>query len=145
MGRCDLQAELGGLLPEELDLLLAASYFVVLRAFVDVVLTILQHAIEQSGEPMGHSGDGFRSAKLAAQASVLSPKVGALSQHVRKLPATLRRSLTWDRELEMAKHKEFTIATDVQVYFCDPQSPWQRGSKEDTNLLLRHDRPSSSV
>jgi IS30 family transposase len=63
--------------------------------------------------------------------------VTALSQHVRKLPATLRRSLTWDRGLEMAKHKEFTIATDVQVYFCDPQSPWQRGSNENTNLLMR--------
>ena len=62
--------------------------------------------------------------------------VTALSQHVRKLPATLRRSLTWDRGLEMAKHKEFTIATDVQVYFCDPQSPWQRGSNENTNLTV---------
>src|ERR1700683_1727364 len=51
--------------------------------------------------------------------------VGALSKHVRKLPATLRRSLTWDRGLEMAKHKDFTVATDVKVYFCDPQSPWQ--------------------
>jgi IS30 family transposase len=47
--------------------------------------------------------------------------VAALSKHVRKLPATLRRSLTWDRGLEMAKHKDFTVATDVQVYFCDPQ------------------------
>jgi len=63
--------------------------------------------------------------------------VAALSKHVRKLPATLRRSLTWDRGLEMAKHKEFTVATDVKVYFCDPQSPWQRGSNENTNLLLR--------
>src|SRR6202789_695501 len=63
--------------------------------------------------------------------------VAALSQHVRKLPASLKRSLTWDRGLEMAKHKDFTIATDVQVYFCDPQSPWQRGSNENTNLLLR--------
>jgi IS30 family transposase len=63
--------------------------------------------------------------------------VAALSKHVRKLPSTLRRSLTWDRGLEMAKHKEFTVATDVQVYFCDPQSPWQRGSNENTHLLLR--------
>jgi len=63
--------------------------------------------------------------------------VAALSKHVRKLPATLRRSRTWDRGLEMAKHKEFTVATDVQVYFCDPQSPWQRGTNENTNLLLR--------
>jgi len=63
--------------------------------------------------------------------------VAALSKHVRKLPATLRRSLTWDRRLEMAKHKDFTVATDVKVYFCDPQSPWQRGTNENTNLLLR--------
>jgi IS30 family transposase len=63
--------------------------------------------------------------------------VAALSKHVRKLPATLRRSLTWDRGLEMAKHKSFTVDTNVNVYFCDPQSPWQRGTNENTNGLLR--------
>jgi IS30 family transposase len=63
--------------------------------------------------------------------------VDALTRQVRKLPASLRRSLTWDRGLEMAKHKSFTVATNVNVYFCDPQSPWQRGTNENTNGLLR--------
>ena len=63
--------------------------------------------------------------------------VQALSRHVRSLPQGLMRSLTWDRGTELAAHKRFTIATNVQVYFCDPQSPWQRGSNENTNGLLR--------
>jgi IS30 family transposase len=70
--------------------------------------------------------------------------VKALTKQVRRLPAELRKSLTWDRGLEMAAHKEFAVATDVQVYFCDPQSPWQRGTNENTNRLLRQYFPKGT-
>ena len=70
--------------------------------------------------------------------------VTALSQQVRKLPAELRKSLTWDRGMELARHKQFTIATHVKVYFCDPQSPWQRGTNENTNRLLRQYFPKGT-
>lgn len=70
--------------------------------------------------------------------------VPALIRQVRKLPAVLRRSLTWDRGMEMAQHKRFTVATNVKVYFCDPQSPWQRGTNENTNRLLRQYFPKGT-
>ena len=61
----------------------------------------------------------------------------ALIQHAQRLPTELYKSLTWDRGSEMANHRHFTLATDIAVYFCDPKSPWQRGSNENTNRLLR--------
>ena len=68
----------------------------------------------------------------------------ALIKQVTKLPAELRLSLTWDRGTEMAQHTAFSVATDVKVYFCDPQSPWQRGTNENTNGLLRQYFPNGT-
>jgi transposase, IS30 family len=70
--------------------------------------------------------------------------INVLIKHARKLPQELYRSLTWDRGTEMADHKRFTLATDIQVYFCDPQNPWQRGSNENTNGLLRQYFPKGT-
>src|SRR5215813_3913225 len=70
--------------------------------------------------------------------------IGALIEQAHRLPDELRKSLTWDRGKEMAEHKRFTLATDVAVYFCDPQSPWQRGSNENTNSLLRQYFPKGT-
>ena len=70
--------------------------------------------------------------------------INALIKQAHKLPRELYRSLTWDRGKEMADHQRFTLATDIKVYFCDPQSPWQRGSNENTNGLLRQYFPKGT-
>ena len=70
--------------------------------------------------------------------------VSALIEQAKKLPAGLCKSLTWDRGLEMADHQRFTEATHIAVYFCDPQSPWQRGSNENANGLLRRYFPKGT-
>jgi IS30 family transposase len=70
--------------------------------------------------------------------------INALIKQAMKLPSELYKSLTWDRGSEMADHQRFTLATDIQVYFCDPQSPWQRGSNENTNRLLRQYFPKGT-
>ncbi len=70
--------------------------------------------------------------------------IDALIKQARKLPRELYKSLTWDRGKELADHKRFTLATDIDVYFCDPRSPWQRGSNENTNRLLRQYFPKGT-
>ena len=70
--------------------------------------------------------------------------INALIKHAHSLPCELYQSLTWDRGKEMAEHKRFTLATDIKVYFCDPQNPWQRGSNENTNGLLRQYFPKGT-
>ena len=70
--------------------------------------------------------------------------VSALIKQAKKLPDELYKSLTWDRGKELTDHKRFTMATNIAVYFCDPQSPWQRGSNENTNRLLRQYFPKGT-
>ncbi len=71
--------------------------------------------------------------------------VAALARHVKQLPKQMQASLTWDRGSELTSHAKFTLATNVKVYFCDPQSPWQRGSNENTNGLLRQYFPKGAT
>ena len=70
--------------------------------------------------------------------------VSALIKQSQRLPSELYRSLTWDRGKELADHQRLTLATEVEVYFCDPRSPWQRGSNENTNRLLRQYFPKGT-
>ena len=70
--------------------------------------------------------------------------IDVLIKQAHKLPCELYKSLAWDRGSEMAQHKRFTLATDINVYFCDPSSPWQRGSNENTNRLLRQYFPTGT-
>jgi IS30 family transposase len=70
--------------------------------------------------------------------------INALIKHAHKLPQELYRSLTWDRGKEMAQHQRFTLSADIEVYFCDPHHPWQRGSNENTNGLLRQYFPKGT-
>jgi IS30 family transposase len=78
--------------------------------------------------PNGHTAEAVRT---------------AMARKIRHLPTELRRSLTWDQGHEMAEHAKFTVDTGVQVYFCDPKSPWQRGTNENTNRLLRQYLPKT--
>jgi IS30 family transposase len=82
---------------------------------------------------------------LAALKDKTAPNVArVLAERIQQLPVELRRSLTWDQGLELSAHKAFSVQTDVPVYFCDPRSPWQRGSNENTNGLLRQYLPKKT-
>jgi IS30 family transposase len=108
----------------------------------------------QEGDLIAGSANSFIATLVERQSRfVMLAKVGnkdtrsvmtALIKQSRKLPRELYRSLTWDRGTEMSGHRRFTLATDIEVYLCDPQSPWQRGTNENTNRLLRQYFPKGT-
>jgi len=109
-----------------------------------VVATGEEHYQSSLGVPLNHYHHvlGVMVAMIDGQDT--ETVINALIKQARKLPRELYESLTWDRGRELADHKRFTLATDIKVYFCDPQSPWQRGSNENTNALLRQHFPKGT-
>jgi IS30 family transposase len=101
-------------------------------------------SVEDRAVPGHWEGDLLFGSKNSQIATLVEPVINALIKNARKLPEELYKSLTWDRGKEMADHKRFTLATDIRVYFCDPQNPWQRGSNENTNGLLRQYFPKGT-
>ena len=110
-----------------------------LNAAIAVIgIDIGKNSFHLVGQPQCH-----RAAAKVANKDTRSV-VSALIKQARKLPSELYKSLTWDRGKELADHRQFTLATNIDVYFCDPQSPWQRGSNENTNGLLRQYFPKGT-
>jgi IS30 family transposase len=123
---------------------------------------VIEYLAQQPCHPQGHwEGDllfGSHNSQIATlverqtryvmlakiEAKDTETVINALIKHAHCLPRELYQSLTWDRGKEMAEHKRFTLATDIKVYFCDPQNPWQRGSNENTNGLLRQYFPKGT-
>ena len=109
---------------------------------------------EGEGDLIAGSGNSFIATLVERHSRfVMLAKVGnkdshsvvqALIKQAHKLPKELYRSLTWDRGTEMSGHRNFTLATDIDVFFCDPHSPWQRGTNENTNRLLRQYFPKGT-
>ena len=101
-------------------------------------------AISRSSFYYAPKGESLENLALKVANKETQTVVSALIKQARKLPSELYKSLTWDRGMELADHRRFTLATDIDVYFCDPQSPWQRGSNENTNGLLRQYFPKGT-
>ena len=92
----------------------------------------------------GRAPDPLPAARRPPEGTEAERVADALAKSITTLPAQLRRSLTWDQGHEMAEHRRFSVESGVEVYFCDPQSPWQRGSNENTNGLLRQYFPQAT-